>query len=328
MFDETILGHDEIRSRLFSRLNAGTLSGAMLFVGAEGVGKRRVAMELAQREICFRRSACGICEGCLIFKSEPLPKEFPNMLRIAPEGKAGIIKVNAIREDDLVEGGIIHWAYQAPAPNCHKWILIEDAHRLGKIGANILLKTLEEPPPGTFFILVSHTPASVLPTIQSRAERIAFGTLEPEVIGKIAVANGWKTSELDSWTAISNGTLKYLDRDLFDRASSQIEAWVSIMEGTPFVGVSEKLLPKSGDVAQSKQLAMAMEQLLIVLDDLSRLQAGKPSRLADWRERIDSIAKTQRNIKTSYKYTLDAMRALNRNVTPEAILRKISLSLC
>jgi DNA polymerase-3 subunit delta' len=328
MFDKSILGHNEIRCRLLERVNTVKLYGSLLFVGSDSIGKRRVALELAQREMCFKRSACGVCEGCKLFKAEPLPKEFPNLLRIAPEGKAGLIKVDTIREDDLVEGGVINWAYHAPPPNCHRWIVIEDAHRLGKASANILLKTLEEPPPDTFFLLLTHRPESVLPTIQSRSERVVFSPLSPDETSEIALSHGWDKSELDVWIAVSNGTLKYLDRDMFERACSQIDAWVSILEGVPFKDVSENLLPdKSGELAQSQQVVLALEQLLIVLDEQVRVAKGLPGHLTQWTARFTSLANKQINAQNGYKYALEAMRMLSRNAAPETLLRKISLAL-
>jgi DNA polymerase-3 subunit delta' len=328
VFDESILGHTEIRSRLFDRLNSNKLFGSLLFVGPEGVGKRRVALELAMREICFKRSACGVCEGCKLFKADPLPKEFPNLLRIAPEGKAGLIKVSVIREDELVEGGVINWAYQAPPPGCHRWVVIEDAHRLNKASANILLKTLEEPPPDTFFLLVSHRPGSVLPTIQSRSERVTFGPLSSNDIGQIALSHGWAESELGAWATISNGALKYLDKDMFLKACSQIEAWVSIMEGVSFKDVSKYLLPdKHSELAQSQQVILALEQLLIVLGEQVRIHSGMPSHLEQWTQRLSALANKQIDIQKGYKYTLEAMKHLTRNVAPETILRKISMAL-
>jgi DNA polymerase-3 subunit delta' len=328
MFDKSILGHTEIRRRILERINSNKIFGSLLFVGPEGVGKRRVALELAQREICFSRSACGVCEGCKLFKADPLPSEFPNLLRIAPEGKAGLIKVSVIRENDLVEGGVIAWAHNAPPPGCHRWVVIEDAHRLNKASANILLKTLEEPPPGTFFLLVTHRPDSVLPTIQSRSERIAFAPLSYGDMSQIALSRGWGEPELATWAAVSNGTLKYLDRDMFLRACSQIDAWVSIMEGASFKDVSKHLLPdKQSDLAQSQQAALALEQLLVVLGGRIRLLNGLPSHLAQWSQRLDSLSSDQMDLQKSYKYALEAIRALARNVAPETIMRKISLAL-
>jgi len=328
MFDKSLRGHAEVRERLRSRLASNTLSGSMLFAGPDGIGKRRVAFELAQREICFSKSACGKCGGCRIFKEDPLPNVFPNMLRIAPEGKAGLIKVDAIREDALVEGGVIRWAFQSPPPGCHRWVVIEDAHRLGKTSANILLKTLEEPPEGTFFILLTHKPDSVIPTILSRLERIAFGPLNPTEARMVALDNGWGQQELDEWTAVSNGTLKYLQKEAFEKACSQIDAWVSVLEGVPLSVASESLLPdKSSELAQNQQAILALEQLLVVLDELIRIKNGSQAKLLRWAPRLVALADKPVKAKDGFAYALQATRALSRNVAFDAVLRKISLAL-
>jgi DNA polymerase-3 subunit delta' len=304
------------------------LSGSLLFSGLDGIGKRRVALELAQREICFSKSACGKCEGCRIFKADPLPNEFPNLLRIAPEGKAGLIKVDAIREDALVEGGVIQWAFRAPPPRCHRWVIIEDAHRLGKSSANILLKPLEEPPAGTFFILLTHKPGSVMPTILSRIERVPFGPLSPDETRAVALDNGWDEQELDEWVAISNGTLKFLHRDAFEKACSQIDAWVSILEGIPFSEASDSLFPdKSSELAIGQQVALALEQLLVALDELIRIKNGLHAKLLRWAPRLGSLARQPINVRDGFKCALEAIRALSRNVAHDAVLRKIALAL-
>lgn len=329
--DPSLLGHEAVRQKLFGLLGSGKLPGSLLFAGPDAVGKRRVAFELAMRELCFRRTACGSCEGCLIFKAAPLPNVFPNLLRIAPEGKAGIIKVDAIRGDAMVEGGVICWAHQAPPPGCHRWVVIEDAHRLGKSGANILLKTLEEPPLGTFFILVTHRPESVLATIRSRSMRVPFAPLSEAEATKVAQGNGWGGAELGAWAAMSNGTLKLLDRDAFDRASAQMEAWLSIMEGAPFAEASEALLPdKKSDLAVSQQTLLALEQLLVALKEAEQARLGLPGRLGaigQWGARFSALGGMELDIRRAFNYALESMRALQRNASPELILRKIALAL-
>lgn len=204
-----------------------------LFTGPDGIGKRRVALELAMRELCFRRTACGSCGGCLAFKSNPLPVELPNLLRIAPEGKAGLIRIGAIRGDDVVEGGVISWAALAPPPACHRLVLIEDAHRLHGPSANILLKVLEEPPPFTRFILVTHRPEAMLQTIRSRAEH-PLRPLAPEEAWSIAEKAGWEAKDHGRWTALSEGTLRFLDEGDYARAVAQVAAWIALAKGAAF----------------------------------------------------------------------------------------------
>ena len=324
-YDPALVGHRRQREALRARLEAGRLPGSLLFTGMDGLGKRRVAMELAMRELCFRRSACGACEGCLAFRGEPV--ELPNFLRIAPEGKAGVIRIGAIRGDDLVEGGVIAWAHNAPPPRCHRWILVEDAHRLNGPSANILLKTLEEPPPGTRFILVTHRPDVVLQTIRSRCERIAFQPLGEAEAWSVARAAGWSEADSERWSALAGGSLRLLDPGDFARAAAQVEAWLDLAEGRTFAEVAPSLLPdKDAPQAQSEQLRQPLELLLALLADLERLRAGRPPALAPWRSRLEAApAGLEPRAAQALVYT--ALRNLSRNPVADSLLRELAVAL-
>ena len=321
-----LTGHRAVRERLLERVRSERL-GSFLFIGPDGVGKRRVAMELAQRELCFRRTACGQCQGCLMFKGA-LPVELPNLLRIAPEGKAGLIRIGAIRGDDLVEGGVIQWAHRAPPPGCHRWILVEDAHRLNGASANMLLKTLEEPPQGTSFLLVTHRPEAMLQTIRSRCERIAFLPLSAEESWSVARREGWEENSREAWTALAAGTLRYLDPEAFQRASDQLDAWISLGGGAAFNDACAPLLPaKEAEASQGEQVSQALEILLLVLADVARLREDKPLRLAPWAAGIGRLAGSALALERPQARIFEALRNLIRNPSPDALLREISLTL-
>jgi DNA polymerase-3 subunit delta' len=328
MFDPTIKGHGVIRQRLLDRVEGNKLPGSLLFTGPDGIGKRRVALELAQRELCFRRTACGRCEGCKPFQKDPLPVELPNLLRIAPEGKAGLIRISAIREDDLVEGGVIRWAHHAPPPRCHRWILVEDAHRLNGASANMLLKTLEEPPPGTHFLLITHRPEAMLQTVRSRCERILFNPLKDEEVWAVALEAGWGLPDRERWTALAAGTLRYLDPGWYSRAVAQMEAWLQLAGGSSFSENGLSLLPeKSLARAQSEQMAQCLELLLLLLSDVARLREGKPLLLEPWRSRIEVIAKSALQLRQPMELVFGALRQLTRNPFAESLLREVGLAL-
>ncbi len=332
MFDPGLRGHHAIREKLLERLRAGRLPGTLLFTGPDAVGKRRVAMELAEREICFRKTACGACEACRLFKGgssgEELPVELPNLLRIAPEGKAGLIKIGAVRDSDLVEGGVIRWASLSPAPGCHRWILVEDAHRLNGAAANMLLKTLEEPPPGTHFLLVTHRPEAVLQTIRSRAQRLAFGPLSDEEAWAAASAAGWAEADRATWLALAEGTLRGLDEAAFARAKAQVEAWLALGAGASFEASAEALLPdKDASVSQSEQLRTPVELLLRILADLGRLRADKAPALAPWRDGLARLAATELDLRRPMEAAATALQSLSRNPSPEPLLRELAMAM-
>ena len=328
MFDASIKGHGAIRQRLYNRIQGEKLPGSLLFTGPDGIGKRRVALELAQRELCFRRDACGRCEGCKPFQMDPMPVELPNLLLIAPEGKAGLIRISAIRADDLVEGGVIRWAHQAPAPRCHRWILVEDAHRLNGASANMLLKILEEPPPGTHFLLVTHRPEAMLQTIRSRCERVTFSPLQDEDAWAVALEAGWGLQDRERWSALAAGTLRYLDPGSFSRAVAQLEAWLELAGGGTFAAAGNPLLPeKNAARAQSEQMAQCLELLLLVLSDVGRLREGKPLHLEPWRSGIEIIAKSALQLRKPMDLAFGALRHLTRNPFAESLLREVGLAL-
>jgi hypothetical protein len=144
----------------------------------------------------------------------------------------------------------------------------------------------------------------------------------------VALDNGWNGPELDEWAAISNGTLKYLSREAFEKACSQMDAWVSILEGVPFHEASNSLLPdKYSELAQSQQTVLALEQLLVALNELVRIQKGLQGRLLRWGPRLGTLAHKQINVKDGFKCALESMRTLSRNVVVESVLRKVSLAL-
>ena len=328
MYDERLIGHRAIREKLLSRLQAGKLTGSLIFAGLDGIGKRRIALELAQRELCFKGNACGVCQGCKAFWSDPLPTELPNLLRIAPEGKAGIIKVGAIRDSDLVEGGVIVWASMAPPPKCHRWILIEDAHRLHGAAANMLLKTLEEPPPGTHVVLITHRPEAMLQTIRSRCERIAFAPLSQDEAWTVACANGWGEADREAWTALSAGSLRFLERDAFDRASAQVDAWLRLNSGASFRDAAGPLIPdRNSELAVSEQLRQPLELLLALLKDAARFRSGGQPSLAPWKAGIEKLAGSLVDLKLPQDLVYHALRHLPRNPAPEPVLREIGMVL-
>ncbi len=334
MFADALEGHRALRERLLARFREGRLRGSLLFAGPEGIGKRRVALELAQRELCFRRSACGQCEGCRLFEGEDLPFELPNLLRVAPEGKAGAIRIDQIREGLDSTGqarfsrGVIEWASLAPPPGCRRWILVEEAHRLNESSANILLKTLEEPPEGAHFILVTHRPEAVLQTIRSRCERLAFGPLAESEAWAVARRRGWAEADRARWSALGEGSLRFLEEAAFRRAEAQVEAWLALLEGGAFTEAAGPLLPeRDAALAQSEQLRQPLELLLRLLADLARIRAGAPPALAPWEGRLGRLAGIDRDFRPGQEAVLEALRHPPRNLSAEPLLREVALAL-
>jgi DNA polymerase III subunit delta' len=166
-----ILGHGPIIDRLWSTLAADRLHHAYLFEGPAGVGKRLVALRLAQAANCEDPGPappCGRCRSCTSIAAGA----HPDVLWLEPEpGRATpIIAIDQVRE-------VIRQAGYHRYAGRRRFIIVDPAEALPPPSANALLKTLEEPPDGTGFILIASHAASLLPTILSRCQRVRFSAL-------------------------------------------------------------------------------------------------------------------------------------------------------
>ena len=185
---------------------SATLPHALLLRGPLGVGKLGFAQALSQALLCEApqpgQGACGACSACLWFEQGA----HPDYRQIEPasadtdsdedpsekkEGKkSSWIKIEQIRDlSDFVNisshrGGV-------------KTIVVHPAESLNANAANALLKSLEEPPPRVHFLLVTHRPHQLLPTIKSRCQHVAMRApdtkaaaawLEGQGIGDTALA--------------------------------------------------------------------------------------------------------------------------------------------
>jgi DNA polymerase-3 subunit delta' len=152
-----LLGHHAPRTYLEKALATSRLPHTLLFTGPSGVGKKQFALATAAHLLRTSRERL-------------LNHSHPDFFPLQPEGKSAHHTIERFREAIALS----HTApFEAPA----KVFLIEEADRMQPAAANALLKTLEEPPPHTYFFLLATAPQDVLPTILSRAIRLSFQPL-------------------------------------------------------------------------------------------------------------------------------------------------------
>jgi DNA polymerase-3 subunit delta' len=162
-----IPGQDRVIARLRAAIAAGRVHHAYLFTGGAGVGKRRTALALASALNCLQRpgEGCGDCEACEKIESGI----HPDVVTLEREGAAQIIPIENIRQQIVARVGL------PPHEARVRVFLIDEAAALQPAAANSLLKTLEEPPARTMFVLGTTSPDLLLPTIRSRCQRVVFG---------------------------------------------------------------------------------------------------------------------------------------------------------
>ncbi|MEP6701830.1 MAG: DNA polymerase III subunit delta', partial [Betaproteobacteria bacterium] len=167
---------------------------ATLLHGQAGFGSRRLALHLAQGLLCVTAGAvgaCGHCDACRLFAAGTHPdfrlveREFDEKsLRSADPRKREAIVVEQVR------ALIGNFVYLTSHLGAAKVVVICLAEEMNAAAANALLKSLEEPPPGTFFILVSHQPKRLAPTVISRCRQLSSPRPSAADAGKWLRAQG------------------------------------------------------------------------------------------------------------------------------------------
>lgn len=144
---------------------AGRLGHAYLIVGDPRGGAARLAENILQMLFCLggAKRPCGECNNCRRIEK----RLHPDVMRIEPIKKSRGILVEQIEE-------VLKHTFQTTFEGGWKAVLLVNAERMNNEAANKLLKTLEEPPPGTVFLLLTDQPEALLPTIVSRCQRIAL----------------------------------------------------------------------------------------------------------------------------------------------------------
>ena len=185
----TIIGHDKAVGEFRSAWDTRALHHAWLLAGPRGVGKASFAMAAARRILADAAGPqCGLpgletpddhpAVRLVAAASHPDMRWVERLPKEKGEGLARNISVKQVRELGEFLG-------LTPALSDWRVIVIDTVDELERAAANALLKMLEEPPPNTIFLLVSHAPGRLLPTIRSRCRRLGFDLLRNDAMTSI-----------------------------------------------------------------------------------------------------------------------------------------------
>ncbi|MBV2167268.1 MAG: DNA polymerase III subunit delta' [Bdellovibrio sp.] len=173
-----VLGHQDIISKLVTSFEQGKPGQTYLFVGPAGIGKKLTALGLAQALLCPQSPrGCGKCPSCFRISQgahEGLKIVEPSGAQIKMEQAKEVIEFLSLKS---LTGNRV--------------IIIDQAQSLNPQAANSLLKTLEEPPAGTFFFLIAPSVAGLMQTIRSRSRIVQFKPLTMEDLAKKVKAPAW-----------------------------------------------------------------------------------------------------------------------------------------
>jgi DNA polymerase-3 subunit gamma/tau len=259
---DAVVGQEQVVRTLRNAVEQGKVHHAYLFVGSRGTGKTSMAKILAACLNCVdgpTTRPCGVCDSCVAIANAV-------SLDVIEMDAASNNSVDDIR--DLRE----KVAY-APVSGRHKVYILDEAHMLSPQAWNAFLKTLEEPPPRTIFVLATTEAQKVLPTVVDRCHRFDFGRPSVEqvatVLKRVAVSEG-----ID----IGDGTLALIARHAtgsFRDALGTLEQLVTYAAGET-ISASDVLAVLG--VADSDQLFEAVDAV-IARDPAAALRAA--NRLAE-----------------------------------------------
>jgi DNA polymerase III subunit delta' len=332
----TIVGHRRLVALLSRAVARHTVPPSVLLAGPEGVGKRRVAMALAETLNCpspiaiseIERDACGECPSCRRIARGT----HPDVIVLEP-GEMGSIKIDAVRD-------VIDRAQYRPFEGRRRVVIIDDADALVPAAQNALLKILEEPPSSSVFALVSALPDALLPTVRSRCPRLRFGPLTPaEIAEALKQDHGYTEAEARVVAADAEGSLgralEAASADLADaRASAQrlLEQTARVADPVKRIDLVKDLVGKGSAASERDQLAGCLRSLSSLLRDLGILSTRADARMlanADVQDELSRLTPAFDSARSMRAFAAvdQALAALERNASPKVVADWLVLQL-
>ena len=293
-----IRGQDRAVEQFGSAWAARKLHHAWLLAGPRGVGKASFARAAATRLLAeaagppfdarpLETPADHPIARLVAAESHPDMRWIERLPKEKGEGLARTITVKQVRELGAFLG-------LTPALSSWRAIVIDTIDELEPSAANALLKILEEPPPNTVFLLVSHAPGRLLPTIRSRCRRLDFQLLDDDVMASIVEreAPGLSASERQTVIAMAGGSagsaLAFAELGL---AKLEQSALAILRQGDPTNGRRSELAQELGKKGAAERYAAFLDLApSLIAREARQLSGARRGRALDAYDRARELA--------------------------------------
>lgn len=255
-----IAGQKVIVESLRNAVKNYMISNGYIFSGPKGCGKKLMAFNFAMALNCTGPVAdrpCGSCSSCVRTGSG----NHPNVEAVKPTGQS--IKIKQIRE-------IISEAAKKPFESGYKIIIIENAEKMTHDAQDAFLKTLEEPPGNTVFILLAENHNLLLPTIVSRCQVFQFKPVDmKEMRGYITARYDYLPEDVEAAVRRSGGAVGKALELLRDKESLRAPLrYIDILEKALMGNASEALILSSAIVEAKEEAERFLEFSMVWFRDL------------------------------------------------------------
>ena len=325
-----IVGHAPVVALLRRAVARDRVPQSLLLAGPAGVGKRAIAIALAQAVNCpVRRKsagddACGTCQTC-----QRIARRLHSDVVILDRGEDASIKLKYLRERVLDVVGY------RPFEGARRVFIIA-ADDLLPEGQDALLKTLEEPPSSTLLILVAAYPEALLATVQSRCRRLRLGPLnERDVMRVLVDQHGVDAAKARALAAASGGSvtraLAEQSGDLDEDRDAAFGVLVAAGKGvTAQLKASAALAKNSSDRRDREALSARLDLLRSFLRDLGVIATRSGAALdnSDLEKDLKSLSTgfDVGRVTRGYDALARADVALDRNASPKIVADWIAVN--
>lgn len=246
-----IIGHTPQIEQLKRAQDSKQLAQAYLFTGPQGVGKALVARTLATSALNGIAASLSAPRNDARLERDQHPDVI--WLRVLPE-KSEIV----VDQWRAVEAKVQFQALESE----RKFIIIDGAELMNGAVANACLKTLEEPPANTHFILISHDSNRLLPTIRSRCQQMVFAPLPQSEVSRWVVTQGADVATADRAAHLSQGSLQRAQK----LAKAEVLAKLDTLLVDLRAGLTpQKILTHSTTLATTEELPEILDGVAVEL---------------------------------------------------------------